>query len=181
MAYVYIHYRKDNGKPFYVGKGTNRRAWGANPRTEQWHTIVENHGYDVSIFKDGLTDDEAFELEKQIISQIGLENLINGDEGGKGSYSGVPKSPEHTKKVIEAWTETKREEWMTGRENNSYGKYAHYRVTTPEGEVFIGPPYDIREKFGIGMANLREYALRAKPCTKGKFKNYLFQIYNQEK
>ena len=64
-----------------------------------------------------------------------------------------------------------------GRKNGHYGKGDQYKVTTPEQEIFIGTPLDIKEKYDLQPANLREYAIRNKPCTKGKFKGYLFQIY----
>ena len=65
----------------------------------------------------------------------------------------------------------------TGKNNHRYGKGDRYKVTSPEGEVYEGYPSDIRERYNITPANLREYAQRAKPCIKGKFKGYLFEIY----
>lgn len=73
-------------------------------------------------------------------------------------------------------SKTNRKNNYKGYGNHNYGKGDNYKVTTPEGTTFIGAPLDIKEKFGLQPANLREYAQRAKPCTKGKFKGFTFEI-----
>lgn len=78
--YVYGHYDK-NGNLFYVGRGTNRRAWSKN-RHPLWHRYVENHldgVYSVRIMVDGLTPENAEELEAGLIAEHGdtLVNWIN--------------------------------------------------------------------------------------------------------
>jgi len=106
----------------------------------------------------------------------------------KGKLSNPMHDPVNAKKISELRTGVPREKATiekiratnkikhAGRKNGHYGKGDKYRVTTPEGITFIGTPLDIKEKFGVQPANLREYAQRAKPCTKGKFKGYLFEI-----
>ena len=90
------------------------------------------------------------------------------------SKTGKPRS-QYVKDKVRATNKIKH----AGRSNGHYGKGDVYRVTTPEGGTFIGTPLDIKEKYGVQPANLREYALRARPCTKGKFKNYLFEIWTE--
>lgn len=66
--YVYLHKRKDNDVIFYVGKGTNKRMSDVS-RSKAWKDIVqEADGFIPEIYKDNLTEDEAFELECKLIS-----------------------------------------------------------------------------------------------------------------
>lgn len=84
--YVYAWMRED-GTPFYVGKGTGRRAWTQNCHIQR----VPPPGR-VKILKDGLTDEDAREWEVDLISLLGrkdlgtgcLRNLTNGGEGISG-------------------------------------------------------------------------------------------------
>ena len=89
--YVYLHTRNDTGEVFYVGKGKNRRAWWKNQRNKHWHSIVNKVGYEVHIFKDMLTEQDAFSIEKERIQFYGRKNLCNFTDGGDG-ISGAIKT-----------------------------------------------------------------------------------------
>jgi len=115
MAYVYEHYTKIPrpnyiGKPFYIGKGTGKRAWHIHgkDRNEYWHRVYKKYGLVVRIFKDNLTDEEAYELEKARIEEIGIKNLTNLYPGGVGAPSGDANpnagglTLEHKQKISEA-------------------------------------------------------------------------------
>jgi len=80
---VYLHRRKDDNSIFYVGMGDLKRAYCKKSRSAEWIEEVEK-GYVVDIFKSGLSKKEAFELEKSLISEIGLSNLVNKTVGGEG-------------------------------------------------------------------------------------------------
>jgi hypothetical protein len=75
--YVYFH-RDRAGQIFYIGKGTDRRAW-STERDENWKRYVaarsDGH-FDVEIFRDGLNDAEACELESFLIGVHG-RHLVN--------------------------------------------------------------------------------------------------------
>ena len=82
--YVYGYFRKD-GTPYYIGKGCNRRAW-------KFHKVVKppvDHSR-IRILADGLTEEEAFSWEADLISLLGrkdngtgcLRNLTAGGVGG---------------------------------------------------------------------------------------------------
>ncbi len=82
--YVYGHFDK-NGNIFYVGKGTERRAW-SKDRHSVWVYYVEKcllNEYTVEIIKNELTESEALLMEKKLISQYGKE-LINWQNDGRG-------------------------------------------------------------------------------------------------
>ena len=81
--YVYFHLDR-SGRIFYVGKGTERRAWSTD-RHPVWKKYVTErlHGiYDVEIHRDGLTETEAEELESSLITEYG-EQLINWINPGR--------------------------------------------------------------------------------------------------
>ena len=65
----------------------SNRAWVTSKRNPYWKNVVIKHGYVVKILEDGLTEEQAYEKEKQLIAEVGLENLTNLVEGGKGFTS----------------------------------------------------------------------------------------------
>lgn len=108
IYYVYMYLRsKDSdtaliGTPYYIGKGSGRRAWrkGKGEKVKP-PTNPEN----IVIFKENLTESEAFELEIQLIAEWGrIDNctgiLRNRTDGGDGS-SGAIRTEEHKKIISE--------------------------------------------------------------------------------
>lgn len=93
MFYVYAHRRNDTGQRFYIGKGRSNRAWAHKGRNQLWHRIVKKCGYSVEVLSTGLTEEQAFEKEKELIlfhGRIDLGNglLANMTDGGEG-HSGM--------------------------------------------------------------------------------------------
>lgn len=79
-CYVFAHV-DERGVPFYVGKGSRRRAWDAR-RHPLWLRYVERHlkgRYSVLILADNLAEDEAEELESEWFIQEAptLVNRVN--------------------------------------------------------------------------------------------------------
>jgi hypothetical protein len=90
--YVYTHARPD-GRVFYVGKGTARRAWDFSPtrRTEHHINIVQKHGAKNIIVNIIPQPDEASAFAHEIAliaslkaSGVKLINLTDGGEGASG-------------------------------------------------------------------------------------------------
>jgi hypothetical protein len=87
MYYTYA-YLRDDGRPYYIGKGVRRRAWvqgGRSVRTPKDRNKI-------LILKKGLTEEQAIDHEKYMIFVFGrldlgagiLRNFTNGGEGTSG-------------------------------------------------------------------------------------------------
>ena len=84
-------------KPFYVGKGKGNRIqqhygkYNLKKKTKKNNLILKIFDcglqpISIKLFKD-LTENNAYELEKKVISIIGLNNLTNKTDGGVGQCS----------------------------------------------------------------------------------------------
>jgi len=111
--YVYAYLRND-GTPYYIGKGTKRRLLSKD------HTVKVPESNRIVILKTNLTEDDAFLLERKLIAEYGRKDLGTGilrnmTDGGEGVSSntmlgntnargnkGKPKSVEHKQKISEA-------------------------------------------------------------------------------
>jgi group I intron endonuclease len=106
MAYVYRHIRTDKNQPFYIGIGTDKkyyRAYSSTKRNPLWNNIVKNSAYEVEIFMDDLTWEQACEKEKELISLYGRKNtntgiLCNMTDGGEGTLN-IQFSQERRKSI----------------------------------------------------------------------------------
>lgn len=125
--YVYEHIRPDNGTCFYVGKGRGKRC-NIIHRNENHDRIVSDYGIEVKIVKDGLSEEEAYSFEKELIDyyvnelQYGIDisgyerpdsigKLTNKTFGG-GGVNNIVHSDE--------WRKNHSEK-MSGENNPMYG------------------------------------------------------------
>lgn len=87
--YVYLYLRED-GSPYYVGKGTGNRAWKRNK-----FEFINPKNERIMIVAHRLSEEEAFILEMKLISEYGrkdnetgiLRNKTDGGEGVSGRLS----------------------------------------------------------------------------------------------
>lgn len=86
--YVYTHEYASGpkvGRPFYVGKGSGRRAWSVSTRSRFWKAVASKYGHAVRLIDEDISEHQAFELEKFLIEMIGQDCLCNHTGGGEGS------------------------------------------------------------------------------------------------
>ena len=112
--YVYVHYKKSCGTPFYVGKGKGFRCTSKHGRNPFWKRIVAKHGLIVKVVQSGIQEWYALELEKELIAlhgrrQDGTGVLVNMTEGGEG-VSGHIMSVESKSKISKASKKTAQSE-----------------------------------------------------------------------
>ena len=99
--YVYAFLRKDDGTPYYIGKGQGDRI--NSPTGRRFKLPPKDQR---KILVDGLTEPEAFEYEVSLISLLGRKDLGTGclrnlTDGGDG-MSGLVHSPKTLAKISAA-------------------------------------------------------------------------------
>ena len=107
---VYKHIRLDNNIVFYIGIGKSKsRAYKKekSARNNHWFNIVNKAGYKVELIKEGLSKDDAINLEKELILKYGRTDLKTGTlcnktAGGEGCFN--PVHVNGRKKVINIYT-----------------------------------------------------------------------------
>jgi len=89
--FVYVDFRGDDGKPFYVGKGTERRVQDLQ-RNELHSRIKNKHGIIRKVVFETHSEQDTFDKEVQLIQELqthidhgnGGANFTFGGEGGVG-------------------------------------------------------------------------------------------------
>jgi hypothetical protein len=114
MYYTYAYLRED-GTPYYIGKGKGNRAYVKCNRI----THLPKDNSRILILKQNLTEEEAFRHEIYMIVVFGRKDLGSGilynrTDGGEGC-SGAIKSEEARRKIGKA---------QEGEKNHNYGKSA---------------------------------------------------------
>ena len=95
--YTYVLVEPDTGRIFYIGKGSSDRMYRHEKKILRGSS-TGNHHLDNTIKRvhrngdkvvhrkiiSNATEDAAFEKEKQLIAQLGMDNLCNYTDGGDG-------------------------------------------------------------------------------------------------
>ncbi len=182
--YVYIHRRADNGKPFYVGKGVDARAWVYYGRmNKRWDRTAAKHGVYVSIILDGLTEKEALALEVDVIDEIGIDNLVNMTIGGEGvsglvhsddtrmkmsaSRKGKSKSRDHAKAVALAKTGKYRTEEQKRAMSIAKGGGTIYTFQSSCGDTVTSTIYDLSARYSLNRSKVWQVANGQRMTHKG--------------
>ena len=104
MAVVYQHRKLDTNKVFYIGIGkTSKRATSTHHRNNHWKSVVAKYGYEADVLIDGLSWQDACEVEAGMIESYGRSDkgmgcLVNQTDGGDGAFGVIVK--EETKEKI---------------------------------------------------------------------------------
>jgi hypothetical protein len=130
IYYVYQYLRKD-GSPYYIGKGSGRRAY-VKQRTISRPTDTTQ----IQIIARHLSEPEAFLLETKLVALYGRVDLGNGilhnkTDGGDGGHNVVNKiawnkgkkqSAEHNQKISEALKIYKRTDSHNQKIRKNHGR-----------------------------------------------------------
>lgn len=137
-AYVYEWFNVDTNEVFYVGKGRNDRIHSMKNRNQYFLRYVEKYNCDCRIVKDNMTDDEAYQYEKELIEKYKKNNQCqtNIAEGGRGGIRlmgednpmfGRPWWDENTPlEKIQDWKDKVKH---CGKDNPQYGVSLKDRMT----------------------------------------------------
>lgn len=104
VYYVYEWFIVDTEEVFYVGKGKNKRYKQTKKRNKFFTDIYNTHDCDVRIVQDNLSEEDAFQKEKDLIAyyrnntDFRLSNITDGGDGA----SGYVHSPEVREKISES-------------------------------------------------------------------------------
>ena len=112
MYTVYCHTNKINGKKYFgITSQKPEYRWGANGKrydhNSHFISAIRKYGWDNfehEIIAEGLSRDEAFEMEKSLILKYDTQNKDKGyniGEGGEHGAEGSKRTPEQNKRKSE--------------------------------------------------------------------------------
>jgi hypothetical protein len=110
IFYVYVDFRGDDGKPFYVGKGAEKRI--KNLHRNPLHTnIKKKHGMVRKILFENLSENESFEREIQLIGEL-QTHIDHGNGGANFTLGGDGTSGyKHTEEQKEVKSKSVKKQW----------------------------------------------------------------------
>lgn len=139
--YVYAWLR-NNGTPYYIGKGSGRRAWGPS------RTYKPPVAWRIVILESNLSEIGAFALERRYIKWYGRKDtdtgiLKNLTDGGEGTAGTKPSAITRAKYRI-----------RSGGKNNPRYKDVTYTFQHTDGSVERLTQYEMMVKYNLDQGNL---------------------------
>jgi hypothetical protein len=186
--YVYAYLRND-GSPYYIGKGTKQRAWDKN------HSVsIPKNQSKITILEANLTDVGAFALERRYIKWYGRKDLKTGilrnkTEGGEGPSSDdrkgtrnpmfgraqSNKQKQHQSEIMKgihksATTRIKMSQSKKGKyegaanPNLDNKRYTFFNQVT--GECITCTQYELRIKYNLDQSSVSRLVTKKYRSTK---------------
>jgi hypothetical protein len=96
--YVYAWYRNTDEHPFYVGKGSGNRAWVRHLAVDGIKPAVcelvrqDSDTVRIAIVKEAMSDDEALELEEELIADYLAQGVPLANGGTLSNFSSCDES-----------------------------------------------------------------------------------------
>lgn len=119
---VYFHINSFTEEVFYVGIGTIKRPAQDYKRSDFWKNYVKKYGFKVKIIEEGLSWEDACNIEKHFITFFGRKGigtgiLINQTNGGDGTggYAGFwkgKKRPSASEETIKKCKQNTARYWL---------------------------------------------------------------------
>jgi hypothetical protein len=141
--YTYA-YLRDDGSPYYIGKGSGKRAWTRHPGCAATRPADRDK---ILILKKDLTEEEAFRHEKYMIYVLGRKDLGTGilrnqTNGGIGDLG----LTDITKEKMSQAKKGKPNRKLKGRKHSAstrklfteQRKQYEYTFYSPDGQVITG-------------------------------------------
>lgn len=195
--YVYAYYLKSTNHIFHIGKGTgNRYKNTSNSRNQYFKNIINKYkdDVDVKILKNNLTEQEAWDLEKELIKKYKSlgQCETNLHEGGCGGNTGNYDNPERSRKLSEAAKK------RIGAKNPHYGKHLTEEQKKRISECHKGKKLSLEHIQKLKEANSKpfteEHKRKISEANKGRVMSstayekmmdkdcpFLYQVYLEEK
>lgn len=135
--YVYRWYYINTNETFHIGKGKGQRYKEKKQSRNQFFKNIINKEKDnvtSEILVNNLTEQEAWDLEKQLIVEYKSkgECKTNFHEGGRGGNTGNYNNPERSRKISEAAKK------RIGKLNPMYGKHHTEETKQKLREINLG-------------------------------------------
>ena len=138
IYYCYV-YKREDGTPYYIGKGKGSRAFISNGRI----TNPPRDRTNIFFACEGVSETEAFEMEVALVSLLGRKDLGTGilrnQTGGGEGASGLSHSEESKRKMSERLKGKSRTE-------ESKRKMSERKKGQPNGRLGITHTEESRSK-----------------------------------
>ena len=170
IFYIYAYIDVETGKPYYIGKGKNNRAWYKYKREK---IPIPKNRNNIILLETNLSEIGALALERRLITWWGRKNngtgcLINRTNGGEG-FSGMilgkkgPMSEERKRKISYANKGKKKTEehkkkisiTLTGKPSpkSKYTKTENYKPSIPKGTKLSEDRIELLRQYNTGLKN----------------------------